>query len=82
MCIRMFEGSFCCTKERKLTDLPAVIYACFVLHNFCEENKDVISEEQVRTAVHDERREQPSATTSNKVEGRRARLVLTEYLDP
>ena len=71
--------------DLNLTDLPAVIYACFVLHNFCEENKDVISEEQVRTVVHDERREQPSnvsATTSNEVEGKRARRVLTKYLDP
>ena len=28
-----------------LTDLPAVIYACFVLHNYCELNGESVSEE-------------------------------------
>lgn len=32
-------------------DLPSVIYVCFVLHNFCEENKDSVSEEQVKVGA-------------------------------
>ena len=68
-----------------LGDLPAVIYACFILQNFCEENKDFVLEEQVRIAVHDEHTMQPmnvSATQSNETEGKRARLVITKYLNP
>ena len=34
-----------------LDDLPSVIYACFVLHNFREENKDLVSENKVRVIV-------------------------------
>ena len=37
-----------------LSDLPKVIYACFVLHNFCEVNKEPISDERVRTVMEDE----------------------------
>ena len=68
-----------------LDDLPSVIYACFVLHNFCEENKDSISEEQVRVVMDEERGSQPShepARQSNECEANRARRVLTKYLDP
>jgi hypothetical protein len=32
----------------KMDDLPYVIYACFVLHNYCELNKETISEDTVR----------------------------------
>ena len=39
-----------------LDDLPLVIYSCFVLHNFCEENKDSVCEELVRTVVSEEQR--------------------------
>ena len=68
-----------------LVDLPSVIYACFVLHNFCEENKESVCEELVRAVVSEEHRSQPtvqSATPSNECEGKRARRVLTKYLDP
>ena len=71
--------------DLNLGDLPAVIYACFVLHNFCEENKDFVSEEQVRITVQDEHAMQPtnvSATQSNGTEGKKVRHVLTKHLDP
>ena len=32
-----------------LYDMPHVIYACFVLHNFCEINNDSVNEETVRS---------------------------------
>ena len=31
-----------------LDDLPTVIYACFILHNYCEVHKETISDEQIR----------------------------------
>ena len=68
-----------------LDDLPSVIYSCFVLHNFCEENKDLVSEEQVRVVVDKEQTLQPSdepEPQSNECEGKRARRVATKYLDP
>ena len=34
-----------------MSDLPYVIYACFVLHNFCETNNDAISEEMTQNAI-------------------------------
>lgn len=67
-----------------LDDLPSVIYTCFVLHNFWEENKDCVSEELVRAVVNEEQWSQPlkvPATPSNECEGKRARRVLTKYFD-
>ena len=34
-----------------LDDAPQVIYACFVLHSFCELNNDLINDEAVRSAI-------------------------------
>ena len=34
-----------------LDDLPYVIYACFILHNFCEHNNETISEDKVSAAI-------------------------------
>ena len=34
-----------------LIDLPTVIYACFVLHNFCEVNKESIPDDRIVAAV-------------------------------
>ena len=66
-----------------LDDLPFVIYACFVLHNYCEINKETVSDEQVRTVVASEQVTQPgnqgSVPPSNESEGKRARRVLTNY---
>ena len=58
-----------------MDDLPFVIYACFVLHNFCEINGDSVSEEQIRTAVSYDRDFQPETvknrytTDCNEAEG-------------
>ena len=35
----------------KLEKIPTIIYACFVLHNFCERHSVYISEEQVKTQL-------------------------------
>ena len=69
-------------------DLPFVIYACFVLHNYCEMNGESISEERVRVATYYDRQFQPDTqlnryiTDSNEAEGKRVRRVLTKYFDP
>ena len=71
-----------------LDDLPSVIYACFVLHNYCELNNEKISEEQVKTAIHYDREFQPAGepnnyrTDSNEAEGKRIRRIITKFLDP
>ena len=71
----------------KLQDLPNVIYACFVLQNFCEENAERISEDVVKNVIQQDREKQPGRKSitnshSNEVEGKRIRKVLTQYLDP
>ena len=67
-----------------LLDLPTVVYACFVLHNVCEANKESISDDQVRAAM-----DQSSQNTSHctprpsiKAEGKRVRRIFTKYFDP
>ena len=69
-----------------IDDLPFVIYACFVLHNFCESNKESLSEERVRAAIdYDRDFQSPTATNRsdcNEAEGKRVRSVLTKYFDP
>ena len=72
-----------------LDDLPLVIYACFVLHNYCELNGESVSEERVRLATHYDRYFQPNtessrqtSTVTNEAEGKRVRKVLTIYFDP
>ena len=71
-----------------IDDLPYVIYACFVLHNFCELNNESISEDRVRASVTYDRDFQPDTvrnrylTDCNESEGKRVRKVLTVYFDP
>ncbi|XP_046862569.1 protein ALP1-like [Xenia sp. Carnegie-2017] len=40
-------------------DLPYVIYACFVLHNYCEEEKQVVAEEEISKAMECKKQFQP-----------------------
>ncbi len=71
-----------------LDELPYVIYACFVLHNFCELNNERIGEDKVATAVDYDRSFQPVVSTNNfrtdcnEAEGKRIRRTLTKYFDP
>jgi len=91
----VIECAFGCLKARwaalkramdiNIDDLPAVIYACFILHNFCEENKETVSEERVGLAIAYDREFQPvtvSRKDANESEGKRVRRVLTKYFDP
>ena len=71
-----------------LEKLPQVIYACFVLHNFCELNKEYINEESIQRSITMDRELQPETVTNrfytdkNEAEGKRVRKVLTKYFDP
>ena len=71
-----------------LQDLPHVIYACFVLHNFCEDSKETVADHSVSGAIQCDNDLQPPIqcnnyiTDCNETEGKRVRRVLTKYLDP
>jgi hypothetical protein len=70
-----------------IQELPYVVYACFILHNYCEMNHETI-EDQVRQAVHYDSMFQPPTLSSsyishsNEAEGKRVRRILTQYFDP
>ena len=73
-----------------IDNLPFVIYmyACFVLHNFCEINNECVSTDKVANAVsYDHDFQPPQATKryltgANEAEGKQVRKVLTKYFDP
>lgn len=68
-----------------LKDLPHVIVACFVLHNFCEYSKESLDDHLVVETMQCERNCQPpthSLKDWNEGEGKRVRRVLTKYLTP
>ena len=70
-----------------LNDLPCVIYACFVLHNYCEASKETVDESTVVATVQFEQEHQPPThnnhfrTGCNEAEGKRVRRVVTKFLD-
>ena len=70
-----------------INDLPFVIYACFVLHNYCEATKETMDENRVNEAIQHDKDNQPDTQTYFRAdyltaEGKRVRRVLTEFLDP
>uniref|UniRef100_A0A3Q2VJY0 Putative nuclease HARBI1 n=1 Tax=Haplochromis burtoni TaxID=8153 RepID=A0A3Q2VJY0_HAPBU len=70
-----------------LNELPLVIYACFVLHNYCEVNKDMMDENTVTEVIQQDKDNQPATQTYHRAdcmtsEGERVRRVLTEFIDP
>ena len=75
-------------KVINLRDLPNVIYACFVLHNYCEACNDTVDHQVEQEAIQCDRDLQPPTqantylTDSNEVRGKRVRRILTKYLDP
>ena len=70
-----------------LMELPHTIYACFVLHNFCELNNERISQDKVSSAIDYDREFQPSTTAHNywtewnETERKRIRKIVTQYFD-
>ena len=73
-----------------LSDLPSVIYACFVLHNFCEMNNESVAETRIQGAIDYDREFQPACTTSryttstgsNENAGKGKRRILAKFFDP
>ena len=72
-----------------IDELPFVIYACFVLHNFCELNGESIGENAVQNAIAYDREFQPASssrysavTGGDESTGRAVRRILTKYFDP
>ena len=65
--------------------VPTVIYACFVLHNFCEKSKTYIDEElvknQMKVSSASEENNLPDPVYScNNSEGELVRDILTKYI--
>ena len=66
-----------------LADLPYVIYACFVLHNYCEASKDTVDDNRVAEAIQYDRENQPDTQPDCMTsEGKRVKRILTQFLDP
>ena len=71
-----------------MDELPFVVYACFVLHNFCEINGERIGEDKVAASMEYERNFQPVTasnnfrTECNEAEGKKIRRILTRFFDP
>ena len=70
-----------------LDDLPFVIYACFVLHKYCEACKDRVDDNSIIEAIQYARDNQPDTLPavrgdSMTAEGKRVRRILTQFLDP
>lgn len=60
-------------------DLPAVVHACFVLHNFCELHGEPVDEQSVHTLLLHDHHLQPPCR-AGATEGERVRRVLTAAL--
>ena len=70
-----------------ITHLPYIIYACFVLHNFCETQNEKIGDDTIAAAVQNERAFQPPTTgnrytqCNNEVSGKKVRNIYVTYFD-
>lgn len=51
--------------DLNVAELPYVIYACFVLHNFCEINKESVSEDGIAAAIACDKDSRPPALSNN-----------------
>ena len=71
-----------------MDDLPRVIYACFVLNNYCELKNECVHEDLVQRSSLCDRDFQPPtfpnhySADENEAEGKRVRNVLAKFFDP
>ena len=71
-----------------LHNLPNVIYACFVLHNYCKARKENLDPRIEHKGIQHEKDSQPATelnrylTDTNDEGGKRVRRILTKYIDP
>lgn len=75
------------TIDLKLSSVPVLIYACFILHNICEENRSFVDEDLVKTQREiGNKREEDAKSLPDPVfsfdssEGALVRDVLTKYV--
>ena len=73
--------------DLRLHIIPLVIYACFTLHNFCEQHKTYVDHDQVQKqlellrANEEEHQNLPhSVYSANSDEGETIRRILTSYI--
>lgn len=71
--------------DMKLENVPHMIYACFVLHNFCEENNMQIDDDHIQRQIELDRQMQPNVAPDrilsyNSAEGLCVRDVITKYI--
>ena len=62
--------------------LPSVIYACFVLHNFCETQKSEIDPVVLEVVMPEERRtqlKQDKLNSCNSIQGKKIRSATTNF---
>jgi hypothetical protein len=71
-----------------IADLPYVIYACFVLHNYCELEREPLTDEDIARAVEYEREFQPpivdnrySLGNNDEAGGQKVRSIFVKYFD-
>ena len=66
----------------KLEDILHLIYACFVMHNYCELNNTALDEQGVQRFMDLERENEQAGSriySISTVGGTRTRSVLTDY---
>ena len=72
------------TMDINMDDLPYVIYACFILHNFYVMNHETMCEDVISSAIYYDRDFQPQQQTAtrgqgtNDAEGKKIRRILTD----
>jgi hypothetical protein len=74
--------------DLKFDSIPTVIYSCFVLHNYCERNKDcLIDKEEMTFQMQQHVRDEDSSPNMpdqvysyNNLEGELVRSILTDYI--
>ncbi|XP_015753379.1 PREDICTED: putative nuclease HARBI1 [Acropora digitifera] len=70
-----------------LDNLPNVVFACFVLHNYCEVHRETLSEEKLKESCSYEREFQPTTCTPgygaafNETCGKHIRQIFAKFFD-
>lgn len=72
--------------DMKLEHVPLIIYACFVLHNFCELNGMRLDDDNVQRQIELDKQMQPNTAADrvfsyNSTDGERVRNVITAYIN-
>ena len=73
--------------DLKIESVPVVVYACFVLHNYCEINKSYLEEDLIRCQMElNTRNEEQNQSIVDPVysgdhsEGNVVRKTITNYI--